>query len=129
MDHYKNVIEQTDIERKKLREEKATQELINLKMAEEMAALQKQQPDTNTLREHFKKELVADYNTRLQILKEEEEWKRQSLIATITSEFDTKAERFQEEQTLKHRSLHNSRVINSNTSLNIINNWRRLLLM
>ena len=34
---------------------------------------------------------------------EEEEHKRQSLIATITSEFDTKAERFREEQTLKHQ--------------------------
>ena len=72
-------------------------------MVEEMAALQKQQPDTNTLREHVKKELVADYNTRLKTLKEEEERKRQSLIATITSEFDTKAERFREEQTLKHQ--------------------------
>ena len=57
MDRYKNVIEQLDIERKKLGEEKATQELINLKMAEEMAALQKQQPDPthfeNTLRRNW----------------------------------------------------------------------------
>ena len=103
MDRYKNVIDQLDIERKKLKEEKATQELINLKMAEDMAALQNQQPDTNTLREHIKKELVADYNNRFQSFKEEEERKRQNLIATITSEFDTKAERFKEEQTLRHQ--------------------------
>ena len=63
-DHYKILIEQLDTEWKKLKEEKATQELINLKMAEERAALQKQQPDTNTIREHVKKELVADYNNR-----------------------------------------------------------------
>ena len=77
MDCYKILIEKLDTKQKKLKEEKATQELINLKMAEEMAALQKQQPDTNTLWEHVKKELVADYNNRLQSLKEEEERKRQ----------------------------------------------------
>ena len=103
MDCYKILIEQLDTEQKKLKEEKATQELINLKMAEEIVALQNQQPDTNTLREHIKKELVADYNNRLQSLKEAEERKRQSLIATITSEFDTKVEHFQDEQTLKHQ--------------------------
>ena len=66
MDRYKVLIEQLDTKQKKLKEEKATQELINLKMAEEMAALQKQQPNTNTLRDHIKKELVVDYNNRLQ---------------------------------------------------------------
>ena len=103
IDHYKNIIEQLDIERKKLKEDKDTQELINKKMAEDMAALQRQRPDTNEIREHLKNELVADYNIRFQSLKEEEERKRHSLIATISAEFDTKAERFCKETALKHQ--------------------------
>ena len=103
IDRYKNIIEQLDIERKKLKEDKDTQELINKKMAEDMAALQRQRPDTNEIREHLKNELVADYNIRFQSLKEEEERKRHSLIAAISAEFDTKAERFREETALKHQ--------------------------
>ena len=73
IDHYKNIIEQLDIERKKLKADKDSQELINKKLAEDMAALQRQRPDTNEIREHLKNELVADYNIRFQALKEEEE--------------------------------------------------------
>ena len=47
--------------------------------------------------------MVADYNIRFQALKEEEELKRHNLIATISAEFDTKAERFYEETALKHQ--------------------------
>ena len=103
IDRYKNIIEQLDIERKKLKADKDSQELINKKLAEDMAALQRQRPDTNEIREHLKNELVADYNIRFQALKEEEELKRHNLIATISAEFDTKAECFREETALKHQ--------------------------
>ena len=103
IDRYKNIIEQLDVERKKLKADKDSQELINKKLAEDMAALQRQRPDTTKIREHLKNELVADYNIRFQTLKEEEELKRQNLIATISAEFDTKAERFREETALKHQ--------------------------
>ena len=72
-------------------------------MAEDMAALQRQRPDTNKIREHLKNEVVTDYNIRFQALKEEEERKRHSLIAIISAEFDTKAKRFCEETALKHQ--------------------------
>ena len=68
-----------------------------------MVALQRQRPDTTEIREHLKNELVADYNIRFQTLKEEEELKRHNLIATISAEFDTKAECFREETALKHQ--------------------------
>ena len=103
MDRYRVLIEQLETEWKKLKEEKETQELINLKMAEEMAALKKQQPNTTALQDHIKKELVADYNNRIKSLREEDEAKRRSYITTISAEFDTKAARFRDEQTLKHQ--------------------------
>ena len=132
IDRYKNIIEQLDIERKKLKADKDSQELINKKLPEEMAALQRQRPDTTEIREHLKNELVTDYNIRFQTLKEEEELKRHNLIATISAEFDTKAERFCEETALKtyNRSLYNSSENNSDHNTNLITtNNRRILLL
>ena len=51
IDRYKNIIEQLDIERKKLKADKDSQELINKKLAEDMAALQRQRPDTTEIRD------------------------------------------------------------------------------
>ena len=59
IDRYKNIIEQLDVERKKLKADKDSQELINKKLAEDMAALQRQRPDTTEIREHLKNELVS----------------------------------------------------------------------
>ena len=103
LDKYRLLIKQMETERKKLKEEKRTQELINIKMAEEMAALKRKQPDTTTICENIKKELVSDCNNRIETLKEDEEAKENSFIAAISAEFDAEAACFREEQTVKHQ--------------------------